>query len=99
MVDESAAKQIDKILLKTSDRRDGRLSQLRRLIKKAEPDVGEEVKWKEPSRPEGVPVWSRDGIPRIGEMLKHAVRRTFPKGAPIQHPKKLFNARLVVVPR
>ena len=41
----------------------------------------EEVKWKKPSNPAGVPVWSRDGIVCIGEALKNAVRLTFPKGA------------------
>jgi len=52
------------------------------------------VKWKKPSRPEGVPVWSLDGIVCIGEMLKNAVRLTFPKGAQMHDPNKLFNARL-----
>ena len=54
----------------------------------------EEVKWKKPSKPEGVPVWSLDGIVCIGEMLKNAVRLTFPKGAQLKDPKKLFNARV-----
>ncbi len=39
-------------------------------------------------------MWSADGIVCIGEMLKNAVRLTFPKGAQIRDPKKLFNARL-----
>jgi hypothetical protein len=56
--------------------------------------IVEEVKWKKPSRPEGVPVWSHDGIVCIGEMLKKAVRLTFPKGARVKDPDKLFNARL-----
>ena len=60
----------------------------------AAPAIVEEVKWKKPSRPEGVPVWSLDGILCIGEMLKNAVRLTFPKGARMKDPKKLFNARL-----
>jgi hypothetical protein len=54
----------------------------------------EDVKWRKPSRPMGVPVWSHDGIVCIGETLKNAVRLTFPKGAQIKDPKKLFNARL-----
>jgi hypothetical protein len=54
----------------------------------------EDVKWKKPSRPEGVPVWSFDGNVCIGEMLKSAVRLTFPKGAQLKDPKKLFNSRL-----
>ena len=54
----------------------------------------EEVKWKKPSRPEGVPVWSHDGIVCIGETLKNAVRLTFPKGAQLKDPKGLLNTRL-----
>jgi hypothetical protein len=53
----------------------------------------EEVKWKKPSNPMGVPVWSHDGIVCIGEALKNAVR-LFPKGASLKDPKKLFNTRL-----
>lgn len=71
-----------------------RLSQLRAVIKKADAHVVEEIKWKKPSNPMGVPVWSHDGIVCIGEALKNAVRLTFPKGALIKDPKKLFNARL-----
>lgn len=70
------------------------MSQLRALIKKVDPHVVEEMKWKKPSNPAGVPVWSHDGIICIGEGLKSAVRLTFPKGASVKDPKKLFNARL-----
>ena len=94
MVEQSASEQIDAILANRGDWRAQQLSQLRALIKKADPDVVEEVKWKKPSRPEGVPVWSHGGIVCIGEMLKNAVRLTFPKGAQIQDTKRLFNARL-----
>ena len=54
----------------------------------------EEVKWKKPSKPEGVPVWSHDGIICVSDTLKNAVRLTFPKGAHMKDPKKLFNTRL-----
>ena len=70
------------------------LSQLRSLIKESDPGVVEEMKWKKPSNPTGVPVWSHDGIVCIGEPLKNAVRLTFPKGAALKDPKKIFNARL-----
>lgn len=70
------------------------LAQLRTLVKKADPAVVEEVKWKKPSNPMGVPVWSHDGIVCIGDTLKHAVRLTFPKGARLRDPSKLFNTRL-----
>ncbi|HEV2459129.1 MAG TPA: DUF1801 domain-containing protein, partial [Ktedonobacterales bacterium] len=67
---------------------------LRALIKRADPAVVEEVKWKKPSRPEGVPVWSHHGTICIADTLKNAVRLTFPKGAQMQDPNKLFNTRL-----
>ena len=70
------------------------LSELRGVIKKADASVVEELKWKKPSNPMGVLVWSHDGIICIGEALKNAARLTFPKGALIKDPKKLFNARL-----
>jgi hypothetical protein len=54
----------------------------------------EEVKWKKPSRPEGVPVWSHDGIICVADILKNAVRLTFHKGAQIKDVKNLFNTRL-----
>lgn len=89
-----ASQEINDILTHSSDWRGKRLAQLRTLIKQADPAVVEEVKWKKPSRPEGVPVWSHNGILCIGEMLRSAVRLTFPKGAQMKDPKKLFNARL-----
>ena len=64
------------------------------MIKKTDPAVVEEVEWKKPSNPMGVPVWSHDGIICIGNTLKNAVRLTFPKGAQMKDPKKLFNTRL-----
>lgn len=70
------------------------LSRLRQTILGAGAPVVEEVKWKKPSKPEGVPVWSLEGIVCMGEMLKNVVRLTFPKGAGLRDPKKLFNARL-----
>jgi hypothetical protein len=92
--DVSATQQIDAILKELGDSRGDRLSQLRALIKDADGEVVEEVKWKKPSNPAGVPVWSHNGIVCIGEALKNAVRLTFPKGAMLDDPKKLFNARL-----
>jgi len=94
MNDEAASRQIDAIVEKTAGWRGERLGQLRALIRGADPGVVEEVKWKKPSRPEGVAVWSRDGIICIGEVLKNAVRLTFPKGAQLKDPKGLFNTRL-----
>jgi hypothetical protein len=89
-----ASQEIDAIIKNSGDWRGESLSRLRGIVLAAGPAVAEEVKWKKPSRPEGVPVWSADGIVCTGEMLKNAVRLTFPKGAQIKDPDKLFNARL-----
>jgi len=94
MEDTSAAQQIDAILKKYDDWRGEMLSRLRALIKQADPALVEEVKWKKPSRPEGVPVWSHDGILCFCDTLKNAVRLTFPKGAQMKDPHKLLNTRL-----
>ncbi len=94
MEDKSAAHQIHAILNKYADWRGEMLSRLRALIKQADPALVEEVKWKKPSRPEGVPVWSHDGILCFCDTLKNAIRLTFPKGAQMNDPHKLFNTRL-----
>jgi hypothetical protein len=94
MVEASASEQIDAIINKARDWRGDLLSRLRTVVVKAEPAVVEEVKWKKPSRPEGVPVWSHDGIICVADILKNAVRLTFPKGALINDRKRLFNTRL-----
>ncbi|GHO55891.1 DUF1801 domain-containing protein [Ktedonobacter robiniae] len=94
MEDTSAAQQINIIVKKYDDWRGEMLSRLRALIKQADPALVEEVKWKKPSRPEGVPVWSHDGILCFCDTLKNAVRLTFPKGAQMKDPQKLFNTRL-----
>lgn len=91
-IDES--RQIDAKIKALGGWRGARLSQLRALVKKSDPGMIEQVKWKKPSNPMGVPVWSHDGIICIGEALKNAVRLTFPKGALLKDPKHLFNARL-----
>ncbi len=92
--EKSPSQQIDAIIQEPGDWRSKKLSQLRAVIKKADPAVVEEVKWKKPSRPMGVPVWSHDGIICVADTLKQAVRLTFPKGAQIRDPKRLFNTRL-----
>jgi hypothetical protein len=92
--EKSASQQIDAIIKEPGDWRGEKLSQLRALIKKADPGVVEEVKWKKPSKPSGVPVWSHDGIICVADTLKNAVRLTFPKGAQMKDPEKLFNTRL-----
>ena len=92
--EKTPSQQIDAIIKDAGDWKSKKLSQLRALIKKADLAVVEEVKWKKPSKPSGVPVWSHDGILCVADTLKDAVRLTFPKGAQIKDPKKLFNTRL-----
>jgi hypothetical protein len=92
--EKSPSQQIDDIIKEEGDWRGEKLSQLRGLIQKADPAVVEEVKWKKPSKPSGVPVWVHDGNICIADTLKNAVRLTFPKGAQMKDPKKLFNTRL-----
>jgi hypothetical protein len=91
---KTSSREIDAIIRQYRDWRGKRLSELRAVIRKADPAAVEEVKWKMPSKPLGVPVWSHDGILCMGEALKSVVRLTFPDGARVKDPKKLFNARL-----
>ena len=92
--DKSISQQIDAIIEEPGDWRGEKLAKLRAIIKKADRAVVEEVKWRKPSRPQGVPVWSHDGILCVADILKNAVRLTFPNGAQIKDPKKIFNTRL-----
>ncbi len=92
--EKSPSQQIDAIIKEPGDWRGKKLSLLRALIKKADPALIEEVKWKKTSKPSGVPVWSDEGIICVADTLKNAVRLTFPKGAQVKDPKKLFNTRL-----
>lgn len=89
-----ACEEVDAIIAKADDWRGMKLADLRRIVLGAVPAIEEDVKWRKPSRPEGVPVWGFHGNVCIGEMLKNAVRLTFPKGAHLEDPAKLFNARL-----
>ncbi len=92
--DVSASQQIDAIIAAHPDWRGTRLTQLRSLITAADPGIMEEVKWKKPSNPMGVPVWSNAGILCVADVLKNAVRLTFPKGVQMKDADGLFNTRL-----
>ncbi len=70
------------------------LARLRALIKQADPEVVEELKWKKPSNPSGVPVWSHGGIICTGETYRDKVKLTFAKGAALDDPSGLFNSSL-----
>lgn len=91
---KSALKEIEAIIKKAGGWKGKKLSQIRSIVRKTDPDLIEEVKWKMPSRPEGVPVWSHQGIVCHVDVLKNAVRLNFHQGAQLKDPMKLFNARL-----
>ena len=74
------------------DWRDATLQRMRALILEADPAMVEERKWKKPTNPAGVPVFSHDGIVCTGERYKNAVKLTFMHGASLPDPQKLFNA-------
>ncbi|WP_336085736.1 DUF1801 domain-containing protein [Nocardia sp. SSK8] len=76
------------------DWRVGRVDDIRSLIKEAEPGVVEEMKWKKPSNPDGVPAFSLDGLICTLEMYKGKVKVNFAKGSSVNDPGGLFNASL-----
>ena len=84
----SASALIEAKIKALNDWRGETLARVRTLIKRADPDVVEELKWR------GVPVWSHAGIICTGETYKNAVKMTFAKGASLEDPSGLFNASL-----
>src|SRR5262249_2205491 len=92
---DTPSRLIDARIKELSDWRGETLAQVRALIKQADPDVVEEVKWRKPSNSmRGVPVWSHGGIICTGETYKNAVKMTFAKGASLPDPAGLFNSSL-----
>ena len=85
---------IDASISDLGDWRGQRLAQIRQLIHDADPDAIEEVKWRKPMSPNGVPVWSHEGIICTGETYKDKVKLTFARGASLQDPGRLFNSSL-----
>jgi hypothetical protein len=84
----AAARQISDKITELGDWRGKTLARVRALIKEADPDVLEEVKWM------GTPVWSHDGGLCTGETYKSVVKLTFFKGASLPDPAKLFNSSM-----
>ena|SRR5258706_7952442 len=70
------------------------LEDVRRMIHEADPAIVEERKWAKATKPNGVPVWSRDGIICTGETYKEVVKLTFARGASLKDPRRLFNSSL-----
>jgi hypothetical protein len=89
----SGSELVDERIAALGDWRAETLSRMRSLIREADPDVVEEVKWRKASNP-GVPVWSHGGLICTGESYKSVVKLTFAKGASLKDPAKLFNSSL-----
>ena len=84
---EAPSQLIDARIAELGDWRGDTLARVRRLIRRADPAVVEEWKWE-------VPTWSHGGLICTGETYKSAVKLTFPKGARLADPGRLFNASL-----
>lgn len=91
---ENPSRLIDARIKEIGGWRGETLARMRKLIKEADPDIAEEVKWRKPSNPNGVPVWEHDGIVCTGETYKTAVKLTFANGAALLDPDGVFNASL-----
>lgn len=92
--DIAPAALIDAIVSSIDDWRGARLDRLRTLIHEAVPDVVEEIKWRKPSNPNGVPTWTYGGIICTGEVYRDKVKLTFAQGASLPDPEGLFNSSL-----
>ncbi len=90
----SPSRLIDAKIEKLGDWRGETLARVRKIIREADPDVVEEVKWCKPTNPMGVPVWEHAGILCTGETYKDKMKLTFARGAALDDPSGLFNASL-----
>jgi hypothetical protein len=88
MTGESASRLIDARIAELGDWRGDTLAAVRAIIRRADPEIVEEWKWR------GVPVWSRSGIVCTGETYRDKVKLTFARGAALDDPSGLFNASL-----
>src|SRR5918997_1484870 len=91
---ENPSEQIDAKIAALADWRGKTLARMRNLIRQADPEVVETVKWRKPSNPSGVPVWEHAGIICTGQAFRNYVKLTFAKGAMLPDPSGLFNASL-----
>jgi hypothetical protein len=94
MAAKTPSDPVDARIAELDDWRGEMLSRIRKLAKQAVPGVVEEIKWRKPSNPSGVPVWSHDGMLFTGEPYKAKVKLTFAKGASLEDPAGLFNGNL-----
>jgi hypothetical protein len=94
MSEGTASDSIDAKIASLGDWRGATLARLRALIREADPEAVEAVKWRKPSNPAGVPVWEHDGLICTGETYRDKVKLTFARGAALDDPAGLFNASL-----
>jgi hypothetical protein len=93
--EKSPSELIDARIEQLPDWRGRTLARVRKLIREADPEVVEEVKWRKPSNDRsGVPTWEHDGIICTGETYRDKVKLTFARGAALEDPSSLFNASL-----
>lgn len=92
--DLSASELIEQRIAHPGGWRGEMLARVRAIILRADPEIVEEVNWRKPSNPSGVPVWSHAGIVCTGETYKAAVKLTFARGAALDDPTGLFNSSL-----
>ena len=90
----SASEEIDRKIASLGDWRGATFARIRRLIREADPGVVEEVKWRKPSNPLGVPVWEHAGMICTGELYRDKVKLTFARGAALEDASRLFNSSL-----
>lgn len=95
MIDRvSPSSGIDALVAGLGDWRGEMLARIRGLIREADPEIVEAMKWAKPSNPAGVPTWEHAGIICTGEVYKGFVKLTFAQGAALADPTGLFNASL-----
>jgi hypothetical protein len=90
---DEASQLVDRKIMSLGGWRGAALGRMRALIKAADPQVVETVKWRKASNPTGVPVWEHDGIICTGETYKDKVKLTFAQGAALADPAGVFNGK------
>jgi hypothetical protein len=90
----TGSQDVDTKIASLADWRGAAMARVRRLIKEADPDVEEGVKWRKPSNPLGVPTWEHAGIICTGESYKDKIKLTFARGAELEDASGLFNSSL-----
>lgn len=93
-MDETPSEAIDARIAALDDWRGEALARVRALIREADPEVVEAVKWRKPTNPAGVPVWEHGGTLCTGETYRDKVKLTFARGAGLDDPAGLFNSSL-----